>query len=68
MFVAQRRTCSSSVVAVAMWFFYDEGAWRVPKPSDLFGPVAMTTHHTQAHADKLAWLEDWLVRKKLRPR
>ena len=54
--IAQRKNCS--YVALATWFLYDEGAWRLPKPSDLFGPRTMTTQHTQEKVDTLAWLQD----------
>ena len=62
--IAQHRNYSFPVVALAMWFLYDKGAWRLPKPWDLFGLEAMTTQHTQQHADTPMWLEDLTARKK----
>ena len=55
--MAQGINSNSIEVAVAGSFLCDEGAWRVPKPLDLFGLEAIATHHMQEEADTLAWLE-----------
>ena len=51
-------------VALATWFLYNVGPWRVPRPADVVCPEVMTTQHTQQRLDMLAWLEDWTTRKK----
>ena len=35
--VAEGRSCLYPTVALSRWFLYDEGAWRLPKPSNVFG-------------------------------
>ena len=45
--VAQCKTCSYLVVALAAWFLFNKGLWTLPKPADVFTSEAMTTQHKQ---------------------
>ena len=48
--VTECRLWSYLALCLATWFLYKEGAWRLPEPSDLFCPEAMTTQHTRKEA------------------